>query len=397
MSLKTKIKILCFVAALLLSLSSCIPKPQFGDAVESESTSQVFNPATDDGGSSDIGKKYGAVAELVESGEKLTVAVDTDFEYEVVADGVKITKYTGAYKSESADDYIILIIPETIAGKSVVSIGKEAFAIVAHLDAIVIPNSVTVIENLAFYGCSYLTYVKFGDRAKQIGDYSFAMCPSLYNVDISSADKIGIGAFIGCDSLNTITLPFVGGGSEDNSYLGYIFGASSVEFNKEFVPGSLRKIILNDKVTNIPDLAFYKCQYITSVVIPDSVLSIGVRAFYKCRSIVEIDTGSGVKTIADDAFFGCDNLKSIKLGSALESLGMQAFFGCADLESVNIPANLTEIKASTFYGCTSLKGIDLANVKAIGKDAFGGCEDLIPPDILRVENIAEGNDNLYKH
>lgn len=397
MSLKTKIKVLCFVVALVLSLSSCLPKPQGGDAVESESTSQVFNPAIDDGGSSDIGKKYGAVAKLVESGEKLTVAVDTDFEYEVVADGVKITKYIGAYKSESADDYIILIIPETIDGKSVVSIGKEAFAIVAHLDAVIIPNSVTVIENLAFYGCSYLTYVKLGESTKHLGDYAFAMCPSLYNIDVSPAENIGHGAFIGCDSLNTITLPFVGGGSEDNSYLGYIFGASSVEFNKEYVPDSLRNIIFHEKVSAIPDLAFYKCQYITSIVIPDSVLSIGVRAFYKCRSIVEFDMGNGVKTIADDAFFGCDSLKSIKLGSALESLGMQAFFGCTALESVNISARLTEIKASAFYGCTSLKDVDLANVKTIGKDAFGGCNALNAPDISRVDNIAEGNDNLYKH
>lgn len=393
---KAKIQILCLVFTVTLCLSACLPKPQDSGVVGDEATTDAFTPATDNGKSSEIGQKHSALSELVESGEKVIVALDTDFEYKDVSGGVKITKYKGEYKSEEKDDYIVLSIPDKIDGKSVVSIGKEAFAIVAHLDAIIIPDSVTEIETLAFYGCSYLTYVQLGQNTKSIGDYAFAMCPSVYNVDLSLAESIGFGAFVGCASLNTLTLSFVGGASEENDYLGYIFGASGVEFNKDFVPNSLRNVILNDKATKISDLAFYNCQYITSVTISDSVTSIGVRAFYKCRSIVEIDMGNSVKTISDDAFFGCDSLKSIKLSSSLESLGMQSFFGCTALESVNIPTKLTEIQASTFYGCASLKNIDLANVKTIGKDAFGRCEALTPPDISRVENIAEGNDKLYK-
>ena len=394
MSLKRKIQFLCLVAAVALCLSACLSRPQNNDATDGEEAATEFTPATDKGESGEIGQKYGTLSSLVAGGEKLTVATATDFEYKEVSGGVQITKYTGGYKSESKDDYIILLIPEAIDGKSVVSIGKEAFAIVAHLDAVIIPDSVTEIENLAFYGCSYLTYVKLGESTKNIGEYAFAMCPSLYNIDLSAAESIGLGAFIGCSSINTVTLSFVGGTSQENSYLGYIFGASGVEFNKDFVPESLRKVILNDKATKIPDLAFYNCQYITSVTIPDSVTSIGVRAFYKCRSVVELDTGNGVKTIADDAFFGCDGLKSIRLSSSLESLGMQAFFTCTALEKIEIPETLSEIKASTFYSCKALEEITLANVKTIGKDAFGGCDSLKAPDVSRVENIAEGNDDL---
>ncbi len=396
MSLKRKIQFLCLVVAIALCFSSCLAKPQDNDATDGEEASPEFTPSTDKGESSEIGQKYGRLASLVEDGKNLTVATATDFEYKEVSGGVQITKYTGEYKSESKDDYIILSVPETIDGKSVVSIGKEAFAIIAHLDAVIIPDSVTEIESLAFYGCSYLTCVKLGANTKNIGEYAFAMCPSLYNIDLSVAESIGLGAFIGCSSINTVTLPFVGGTSEENFYLGYIFGASGVEFNKDFVPESLRNIILSAKTSEIPDLAFYNCRYITSVTIPDTVTSIGVRAFYRCRSIVEIDTGGGVKKIADDTFFGCDSLKSINLGSSLESLGMQAFFGCTALEIVEIPSTLSEIKASTFYGCKALKEIALANVNTIGKNAFDGCDSLTPPDISRVENVAEGNDNLYK-
>ena len=395
MSLRTKIRILCLAVGAVTCLSACLPKPQNSGIADYEEITEVFTPATDNGENGEIGQKYSALSALVASGETVIAATDADFEYKEISGGVKITKYTGEYKSEEKDDYIILSIPETIEGKSVVSIGKEAFNIVAHLDAVIIPDSVTKIESMAFYGCNYLTYVSLGENTKTIGEYAFAMCPSLYSIDLSSVESIELGAFIGCDSMNTVTLSFIGGGSDESAYLGYIFGATGVEFNKEFVPDSLRNIILSDKVSKISDLAFYNCQYITAVVIPDSVTSIGVRAFYKCRSLVEIDTGNGVKTIADDAFFGCDSLKSIKLGAALENLGMQAFLGCTVLEKVELPETLSEIKVSTFYGCTALKEVDLANVKTVGKDAFGRCEALTPPDISRVESIAEGNDKLY--
>ena len=378
-----------------MCLSACLAKPQDNNVADAEETTQKFTPATDNGESSEVGKKYSTLSALVESGETVITATDSDFEYKEISGGVKITKYKGEYKSDAKEDYIILSIPETIGGKSVVSIGKEAFAIVAHLDAVIIPDSVTEIESMAFYGCNYLTYVRLGENTKTIGEYAFAMCPSLYNIDLTNVESIELGAFIGCDSINTVTLSFIGGGSDESAYLGYIFGATGVEFNKEFVPNSLRNVILSDKVSKIPDLAFYNCQYVTSVDIPDSVISIGVRAFYKCRSLVEIDTGNGIKTIADDAFFGCDSLKLIKLGASLEDLGMQSFFGCTALEKVELPETLSEIKASTFYGCTALKEIDLANVKTVGKDAFGECEALTPPDISHVESIADGNDKLY--
>ena len=392
------IKLFCVIVALSICLSACLAKPGGTDNTFSDDTvTDSFTPAVDNADSSELGKKYNEIQSLIASGEKLIFATETDFICADVSGGVEITDYIGAYKSEYESDYIILVIPEKIGDKSVVSIGKEAFAIVAHLDAVVIPDSVTTIDSLAFYGCNYLKYVQLGKSVRTIGDYAFSMCPSLFNVDLSTVDGIGLGALIGCQSINSITLPFVGGGSEENAFLGYIFGATDVELNAEFVPDSLRSVILTDRCKVISDFAFYNCKNIMSVIISDSVESIGVRAFGKCRSIIDINVGGGVKTIADDAFFGCDSLKSIKLGSALESLGMQAFFGCTALEKIEIPATLSEIKASTFYGCAALKEIDLANIKTIGKDAFGGCDLLTPPDISRVENIAEGNDNLYKH
>ncbi len=394
MNTKGYIKLFSLITALVISLSSCLPRPANNGVanVGGEYTDKEFAPAIDNGKDSELGSEYIEISALVERGEGITLATDSDFNYMEADGGVQITKYIGTYEGEG--EYLILAIPETIDGKSVVSVGKEAFAIASKLDGVIIPDSVKTLESLAFYGCNYLKYVKIGSGVESVGDYAFSMCAKLFSIDLSGVDSIGLGALTRCESINTVKLSFVGGKADENRYLGYVFGASNSDFNSEYVPASLRNIILSDECKSIPDLAFYGCENLTSVVIPDSVESIGIRAFYKCRSLTEIIVGNGAKSIGDDAFFGCDGLKSATLGASLESLGMQAFFGCSALEKITLPAMLSELKSSTFYGCQSLKTIDLANVRIIGKDAFYGCDSMTPPDISRVEHIAEGNDGL---
>ncbi|MBR2431368.1 MAG: leucine-rich repeat domain-containing protein [Clostridia bacterium] len=394
MKIKGYIKLFCIVCALAISLSACLPRPA-NNGVSNEGgeyTEKEFTPAVDNGKDSELGSEYREIFALVEAGEGITLATDADFNYKDVEGGVKITKYIGNYEGENG--YLILAIPETIGDKRVVSIGKEAFAIASKLDGVIIPDGVRTIESLCFYGCNYLKYVKIGSGLETVGDYAFSMCNRLFEIDLSTVESSGLGALTRCESINTVKLSFIGGTVDKNTYLGYIFGASNSDFNSEYIPTSLRNIILSDECKSIPDLAFYGCENLTFVIIPDSVESIGIRAFYKCRSLTEIKLGNGVRTVGDDAFFGCDSLKSATLGASLEGLGMQAFFGCSTLENISLSAKLDEIKSSTFYGCRSLKTIDLLNVRVIGEDAFYGCDMLTPPDTSRVETIAQGNGSL---
>ena len=47
-----------------------------------------------------------------------------------------------------------MVIPGTINGKPVVNIGKNAFKDLADLISVVIPDSVTAIDDTAFAGCN---------------------------------------------------------------------------------------------------------------------------------------------------------------------------------------------------------------------------------------------------
>ena len=102
-----------------------------------------------------------------------------------------------------------------------------------------------------------------------------------------SITEISFEAFKGYINLQSVTLPFIGAqrGGTNNTFLGYIFGATSYSGNTEFLPVSL----------------------ITKVVVPDSVTSIGMGAFKGCNSIEDITlpfVGNSLNAAYHDAVFG---------------------------------------------------------------------------------------------
>ena len=289
-----------------------------------------------------------------------------------------------AVKLPSALDMVIL-------GDRVTEIADNAFAGCKMISAVVLPVGVERIGEFAFYECKDLVYISRNTAVKEIGSYAFGYCTVLYKAEFLMTENFGQGAFYECNSLRSLSLPFVGGSATENRFLGYIFGAETADHNGEFVPESLRSVSISAAVCkDIPDRAFAGCAYISEFVFDMELESIGVRAFYACRSLKSITLPDGVKTVGDDAFFGCDNLESAELGDDLESLGMQVFYGCRALKNIEIPEKVTELKSSAFAFCSSLESVTLNNVKKIGKDAFFGCQSLNPADCADIE-VAEGN------
>ena len=111
--------------------------------------------------------------------------VDLNLKYEIKSDAVTITgcdmKASGA-----------LIIPTAIKGKSVTSIGADAFWGSTSLTSITIGSSVTSIGDGAFYDCASLTGITIPDSVTSIGVWAFGECRSLTSVTIGdSVTSIG--------------------------------------------------------------------------------------------------------------------------------------------------------------------------------------------------------------
>lgn len=89
-----------------------------------------------------------------------------------------------------------------------------AFGSCKNIKRVDIPESVIIIGEKAFYGCTNLETVSFGQNSKlqTIGDGAFAGCTSLKEIEIpASITVLYLSAFSECDNLKTIichaTLP----------------------------------------------------------------------------------------------------------------------------------------------------------------------------------------------
>ena len=295
------------------------------------------------------------------------------FKYSILDDGtVEITGYTG---SDSK-----LVIPGTIDGKKVTSIGYWAFNYSTNLKSITIPNSVTSIGDWAFSYCTSLTSITIPNSVTSIGSDAFNYCTSLTSITIpNSVTSIGRGAFEYCESLTSITIP------NSVTSIGYYAFSDCT---------SLTSITIPDSVTSIGGYAFYGTPWLKAqqeknplvivngilidgtaasgnVVIPNSVTCIGESAFFDCTSLASITIPNSVTRIGNDAFCYCTSLTSITIPNSVTSIGHAAFGYCTSLTSITIPNSVTYIGKWAFEDCTSLTSITIPNsVTSIGYEAF---------------------------
>jgi hypothetical protein len=137
---------------------------------------------------------------------------------------------------------------------------------------------------------------------------------------------------------------------------------------------SLTSVTIPNSVTNIGDNAFSSCCRLTSVTIPNSVTSIGTGAFYDCFSLTSVTTGNKVTSIADQVFESCASLTSVTIGTNVASIGVQAFAYCGSLTNLTIPDSVTSIEMQAFLSCIGLTSVTIPDgVTSIGGQAFGRC------------------------
>ncbi len=328
------------------------------------------------------------------------VAAESDLQYRVLDNGsIEITKYTGSMEN--------VIIPAQIDGKSVTSIGDEAFSECNSLSSVEIPSSVTSIGEWAFSDCSLSSIKVNADNINYTSEdgvlynkdkTELIRCPGgkTGGIEIpSSVTCIGVSAFVGCDNLSSI-----GVNTDNTNYTsedGILYNKDKTELiqcpegktgdieipssvtsigDSAFSDCSLSSIKIPSSVTSIGDSAFSGCS-LSSIEIPNSVTSISDSTFSSCYDLNSIKIPSSVTSIEEWAFSYCDNLSSVEIPDSVTSIGDFTFFGCKSLSSIEIPSGVTSINNNLFDGCSGLKSVEMPNyVTSIGFNAFNGCSSL---------------------
>jgi hypothetical protein len=191
---------------------------------------------------------------------------------------IKNQKYLFDLQNAGGDTFNLdLNIPSEviIEGKnySVTVIGGNEFPNV-YVRSVVIPKSVTRIEESAFVHYTKLENIVIPNSVKTIGAGAFSRCAKLENIVIpNSVTYIGQFAFAGCAKLENIVIP------NSVTYIG----------SKAFAGcAKLENIVIPNSVTHIESKAFEGCIALRSLVIPASVTSIGAGVFSNCKYLESI-------------------------------------------------------------------------------------------------------------
>ena len=312
---------------------------------------------------------------------------------------------------------------------NMIKLGYYSLQVCQSLTSIIIPKSVTIIEDGVFWGCSRLTSVVIPDGVTSIGDYAFGGCSRLTSIIIpDKVTTLSSNAFQFCTKLTSINVGE--GNTEYSSIDGALYNKNASTLLK--CPEGKMSITIPGSMTNIGDIAFYLCSRLTSInvdennakylsidgvlydinastlikcpenipsitipnsvtsigdeslsrlnltsiTIPNSVINIGDRAL-SSSNFTSITIPNSVTSLGNGAFDNCSYLTSITLPNSVTTIGNETFASCSGLTSITIPNSVTSIGIEAFSGCRSLTSITIpGNVTSIGMEAFSWCPGL---------------------
>ena len=247
-------------------------------------------------------------------------------------------------------------------------IPAQAFSNSNLFGDLVIPNSVTTIDDYAFNNCYNLNgSLTLSNSLKTIGTSAFYWCAELKgNLTLpDSVTTIGDNAFCDCHKFTGIlTIP--------NSVSTIGVGAFCNCF------GFTGNLTIPNSVTTIGASAFQKCfRFTGNLTLPNSVTTIGDYAFNGCSGFTNLKLSEKLSIIPISAFSGCTNLSGeLVIPASVKEIGREAFFNCSGFTgNLTIPNSVTTIGNGAFIGCYGFNGnLTLPNsITTIGESAFNGC------------------------
>lgn len=285
----------------------------------------------------------------------------------------------------------------------------------------------------------YAESIELPSDCTSVADGAFAGAAFLKNVVVpDSYTEIGFGAFEGCDGIEKLTVPFIGGGSEESAYLAYIFGASRYTDNNFsysfklitddagnvigteideasvtgtfYIPRSLRVVTVNAPVEEFGEGAFYYAYGLEKVILYSyetaedsgvyaySVKKIGAHAFEGChmfgydseiKAFVTVDWMRDVEEFGDYAFaaflagnYFTSHLMYVGELTSARTIGNNAFEYNSRISDLTFGEQLVSIGNRAFASNMFMQKVVIPDsVRSIGDEAFSACDYMVSVEL----------------
>lgn len=222
----------------------------------------------------------------------------------------------------------------------------------------------TIVPEYAFAYLAELTSVDMPDNVIAIGDNGFYRCPKLSLTSLPSGiTSLGDYAFADCSMLTLTSLP--------------------------------------SGITSLGDYVFRDCPRLALTSLPPGITSIGQYAFNNCPRLALTALPSGITSLPTAAFQYCPKIALTTFPSGMTSIGAYAFKQGTGLASITLPPALTAIGNQAFANCYNLKVCDCTECTAVptlGASVFQNAHadfKILVPSALEEEWKAAANWSSY--
>ena len=307
-----------------------------------------------------------------------------------------------------------IVLPNTVT-----KIDNEALKGNDNIVSITIPGSVKDIGNNAFEGCTKLERVIFTNPEETnenliIRLSAFQNCKKLTECEIPARAYQVVGnIFKGCTSLTEVKV------NAANPYYftqdGVLFGPALVNYEPQYNDAyalqsypagrqgayTIPSEVNGKEIDQIWTSGFEGAASLTDITIPASIGRLGTAAF-ESTGLTHVTIPDTVQQVDPAVFQNCTKLVSVKLPAGLAEIDQYMFANCISLQHVDMPDTITKINIYAFHNCTSLTSLALPKgLTSLSVGCFEKCYNLqhvvVPPSVISFPKDDVGVYNPFKY